>query len=81
MPQLTDLQKKRFTDLVTAVKQDAVALVDCKDAKTGEQVPTVCLVWTDADGMINMMPLARVVDTPSPYYGLLPPHPDGEYHE
>ncbi|MFM1990253.1 MAG: hypothetical protein RJA99_3210 [Pseudomonadota bacterium] len=61
-----------FKAMLRAALNKDLALIQCTDAKTGEPVPTICMVNKDAEGNVEFMPVARMFNT-NPYQELLPP--------
>jgi hypothetical protein len=72
--------KLNFETLKDATRAERVALVECKDKKTGEIVFVVCAVNREEDGTFSFVPLAKLFNG-SPYDELCPPNPDGGFHE
>jgi len=80
------MKKRKFLDgyapnfetLQRASKDGRLALVECRDAKTGELVPAVCAVSDAEGGEFLIVPLARMFDG-NPYEVLQPPAPGGGF--
>lgn len=71
MPALPEHHRKNFETLSRAFAEGSVALVDCTDMATGEQVPTICAVEFDGQ-TYTLKPFAKLF-TGNPYEELLPP--------
>lgn len=71
--QLQEWQKNNFNTILRAAHNDDLALLDCTDAKTGEQVPTLVAVSRDEEGNYTFTPLARLFSG-DPYEEVLPPY-------
>lgn len=71
MPPLPEYHCKNFDTLSRAFAEGCVALVDCTDKTTGEQVPTICALEFDGE-TYTLKPFARLF-TGNPYEELLPP--------
>lgn len=65
--------KANFNNLVRAAKNGDIALMQCTDAKTGEEVAAVCMVNRDAEGNVEFAPVAKLFNS-NPYEELLPPN-------
>jgi hypothetical protein len=68
---LSEGDKKNFQTLKEAFDSNRVALVECKDAKTGEPVAVLCAM-NDDNGLVGMVPFARFF-TGNPYEELVDP--------
>ena len=69
---LLEGHKTNFNTLLDAFKAGRVALVECKDAKTGEPVAVLCAVNEEEDAQIGMVPFARMFNG-DPYEELIDP--------
>lgn len=72
-----DKHKANFDTLQRAFDDGAIALMECKDVKTGELVAVVCAVQKNGDD-VEMVPFARMFDG-NPYEQVLPPLPEGGF--
>lgn len=63
--------KANFETLRTAAQAGHLALMDCTDTRTGQQVPTLCAVAFDGREYV-FTPLAALLDG-NPYDYLQPP--------
>jgi len=61
-----------FETLERASADGRLALVECRDAKTGELVPAVCAIGNAEGGEFQIVPLARMLDG-NPFETLVPP--------
>jgi len=61
-----------FETLKRAFANGDVCLMECKDKATGKEVAVVCGVQRSGDGMIDMVPMAKLFDG-NPYEQLLSP--------
>lgn len=61
-----------FQTLQRAEANGDLALLECKDAKSGQPVIAVVAVQREANGMFRFVPLAKMFDG-NPYEELLPP--------
>jgi hypothetical protein len=68
---LRDTDQNNFTTLKDAFSRDDVALLECKDAKTGEYVPVICAVHMEGEEYI-FTPFAKMFVN-DPYEELKPP--------
>lgn len=64
--------KENFKTLLKAAENGDLALIECRDAKTGVDVIAICAVFNDNEGMCNTVPLAKMFDG-NPYEELIPP--------
>lgn len=71
--------KANFNTMLLAAENKDLALLDCQDKKTGEQVHVVCAVYHDSEGQYNFVPLAKMFDG-DPYEEVNPPSEEGGYH-
>lgn len=69
---IQDGYKQNFQTLLDAADNNDLCLIECTDAKTGQIVNVVCASYVDNDGMINMVPVAKMFDG-DPYSELNPP--------
>jgi hypothetical protein len=68
---ITNGYKANFETLCRAIRNDAVILMECTDAKTGQLVMVVCAVEQDGN-TFEMKPFAKLFDG-NPYEELIPP--------
>lgn len=69
---ILDGHKQNFNTMLDAAKNGDLALVECTDAKTGEIVIAVCIIVEHSDGLIDIMPVAKMFNG-NPYEELIPP--------
>lgn len=65
--------KANFDTMLRAAANNDLALMECKDKKTGESVKVVCMVSRDGEDYI-FMPVAKLFDG-DPFEELEPPRP------
>ena len=58
--------------MLQAFQHGHLALLDCKDAKTGESVVVICANFRDKQGRYNQVPFAKMFNE-NPYEEVLPP--------
>ena len=69
---MKDWHRANFDTLCRGAISGDLALMECKDAKTGAPVVVICAVNTpDEDGMIALAPLAKMFDG-NPYDEVVP---------
>jgi hypothetical protein len=78
MPALPKGHKANFDTLKRAFEAGHVALLDCRDKKTGKPVAVIVALQQEEDGEIGLVPFARLFDG-NPYEELDPPDPKGGY--
>lgn len=64
--------KTNLQTLQRAAKAGDLGLMECTDAKTGQVVIVVVARRRDPEGLINMVPLAKMFDG-NPYEEVIPP--------
>lgn len=64
--------KANFSTLLRAVHCGDTALLECTDKETGKPVIVICAMSAGEDGMIDMLPLAKMFDG-DPFEEVLPP--------
>jgi len=79
MPKLSKGQIANFRTLSNANHNDRLCLIDCQDKSTGKSVAVVAAL-NIVGKEIEIIPLAKLFDG-NPYDELLPPNPDGGYHQ
>lgn len=80
-PKETTVQraKEAFVHLITLAQHDhaKLALLECKEKATGKIVAVISVVSEDEGGEFDMIPVARMYETPAQAYNeLYPPDPD-----
>lgn len=75
---ITRGQKANLDTLICAAKNGDLALMEVKDAKTGELYDAVCAVSRADNGEYVFSPIA-VMLRENPYERLRPPRPDGGF--
>ncbi len=70
--------KPNFETLRDAVRTGRIALLETKDARTGELVACVVAVNPTPDGGAEFVPVARMFDG-NPYAYMMPPDPEGGF--
>lgn len=73
---IKDHHIENFKTLELAFRNRDLALLECKDAKTGETVIAVCAM-RQVEGEHLVIPLAKLFNG-NPYEELVPPWPNGE---
>lgn len=62
-----------FAELVRAISQGDVGLVECRDATTNEPVAVICIFQRDENNRsITSLPVAKMFES-NPYEQLIPP--------
>lgn len=61
-----------FQVFMLAIANGDVALVECKDKKTGETVVAVCIATKGEDGTMELIPLAKMFEN-DPFDEIDPP--------
>jgi len=74
-----DGYKANFETFKRAFDAGHVALVECKDSRTGEKVAALCAISRDDQGMIDIVPFARLHSIED-LNTLQPPAPGGDFH-
>jgi len=64
--------KHNFETLCRARDDRALCIMECKDRVTGKMVVAVCAAWTDEEGIVHMVPVAKMFDG-DPYEEIDPP--------
>lgn len=80
MKTFLDGYKANFETLKRAVRHGQLALVECRDSRTGGLVPTLCAMCEDNDGTVEMVPLGRL-HTIEDLNTLQAPNPEGGFFE
>ena len=70
-----DGYKANFDTLSRAFAHGDAALLECKDRATGKLVAVVCAVQRDENGIVTLVPFAKMIDG-NPYEQLDPPDAD-----
>jgi hypothetical protein len=78
MPRIEPGHVANFATLRRACKAGDLALLDCRDKRTGQAVRVIVAVQRETDGDYTFVPLARMFDG-NPYDELDPPNPEGGY--
>lgn len=68
---IPEYHKKNFETLLRTVANDDVALMQCTDKTTGEDVTVICAVQTDGEEFV-FAPFAKMFDG-NPYDQVEPP--------
>lgn len=55
-----DGHKQNFDTLKAAMEAGDLALIECKDDRTGKQVAVLCAIGHNEDGSYQMAPLGRL---------------------
>lgn len=63
---------QNFNTLKQAFNNGEVALMECKDAKTGEYRAVICAAYRDVEGHYNFVPFAEMC-TENPFTQWTPP--------
>lgn len=71
--------KPNFETLRDAVRTGRIALLETKDARTGETVACLVAVNPTEDGGAEFVPIARMLDG-NPFEYMMPPDPRGGFH-
>lgn len=71
-PTLAAAHVANFNTMLKAARSKDLCLIQCTDARTGDPVATVCMVNQDAEGNVELAPVAKLFNT-NPYEELLPP--------
>ena len=66
--------KNNFASLKSAFENGDVGMLECVDKLTKKEVAVICAITKDADGMVTMVPFAKMFDG-NPYDELEPPIP------
>lgn len=74
---VNEYHKAMFETMVRAIKNEDVAIMECKEIGTGEIVAVVVAMNETEDG-VEFVPLAKLFNG-NPYEELLPPKPDGGF--
>lgn len=69
---LTKVQRKNFNTLLKAAENGHLALMECKDAKTGESLAVLCAANRNEDGSVDFVPFGHMAPG-NPYEAYLPP--------
>lgn len=69
--------RANFDTLERAMKSGDLALLECRDIKTGATVIAIVACSRDRGG-VSFSPLAKMFDG-NPFEELMPPHPDGGF--
>lgn len=69
---LTKAEKGNFDTLKRAAALGAIALMLCKDTRTGQEVPVICAAAPQPDGSVQFTPFAQLYDG-TQYEWLEPP--------
>jgi hypothetical protein len=70
--------RKNFNSLVTAIKNNDVAVMECTDTRTNEKVAIICAVNFDPDTeMFSFVPFAQMLKG-NPYEYLTPPEDEAQ---
>ncbi len=64
--------KDNFETLKRAFLNNDICMMECTDKVTKKQVAVICAAYKDAQGMVNMVPLAKMFNG-NPYKELIPP--------
>jgi hypothetical protein len=75
---LREHHKANFNTMLLAAKNGDLALLDCRDKKTGKQVHVACAVHQEPDGEYHISPFAKLFDG-DPYEEVDPPARGGGY--
>lgn len=67
-----------FETLKRAFADGQAGLVECQDRATGKPVALLCAFQRDAEGLIEYVPFARMLED-NPYEQFNPPAPDGGF--
>ena len=79
MPKLEAAHVANFATLERACRDGRLALLDCRDIRTGKPARVIVAVAASPDGeAYEFIPLARMFDG-DPYDELNPPSPEGGY--
>jgi hypothetical protein len=73
-----DGYKHNYATLAKAIKADDFAMIQCLDVVTKQRVAVVCATYTDEQGQINLVPLAKMFDG-NPYELTVFPTAGGTY--
>lgn len=71
-PRLNDAYKHNFQTLLRAAEEDDLVLASCLDVTNGEPRAVICATYEDGEGMVNLVPLAKLFDG-DPYDEVQPP--------
>lgn len=77
---IPDAYKHNFHQLLKAAEHHHLALMECKEKKTGKLVYTLCAVQTDGGESYQFVPVAKLFDG-DPYEELEPPDPRGGFSD
>ncbi len=77
---ISKTHKQNFDTLLLAACHHDLALVECQDNQTKQNVYVVCAVNSHNNGDFSFVPLA-VFFNGNPYELLNPPNPDGGFYE
>lgn len=73
---LQKYDRDNFKTLLRAAAEGQLALLECKDAATGEYRAVICAVGTDADGYL-FTPFGHLCTT-NPFEAYTPPDPGAD---
>ncbi len=71
---IQDYERQRCETLQRAADNGDLALLECKEATTGERVVVLCAAWLDGNtGEVQFTPLARLCSDPNPFESFVTP--------
>ena len=73
---LSDVDRTNFDTLQRASRRGDVLLMECQLVTTGQLVPVLCAVNSDADRNLQLVPFAMLF-TGNPYEQVSPPRGEG----